>query len=953
MDVYTLVVILQLVGILVASIALVILIKGDPSRENRLLLCFTMLQILRNAGYLFEITSTSIEEALLAVKIQYIGSCFLCMLLLIFVARYCDVKLPKSFVALIGTVNMLVLLTVLTCEYHSLYYTRILFQDGGWYPHLLLVHGPMYYVYLFVSVLLPYFSTLSILFYSGAQTDNKKKKRNLYGTGTALGIAIFLLLLYESKMISFLYNPVPMIICIIVSLLVIILWNKSGFDMYRSGFSEVLETIDDCVIFMDVNKNIIEYNQASLGVFPELKDGKIRNITQIEDFPIDLLQTPGKCEFAFREKFYEGHLKAMTDEESMVRGYTMLIFDVTDTYQLIGEIMEIREEAEQANRAKSDFLANMSHEIRTPMNAIIGMSELIIEESRGRKMYDYACDIKTASKNLLGIINDILDLSKVESGKLELIEDKYYIQILLEEVTNMIKIVAAEHGLQILLELQPDVPHRLVGDEGRIRQILINLLNNAVKFTKKGYVKLKVSAEKSETSDIGLVFEVQDTGMGIKQEDLDKIFEEFQQVDTKKNRKVEGTGLGLTISKRLVHLMEGSITVDSVYGEGTVFTVRIPQKVEDARTVSEVPISVKDWRENLESMFVVPEYKVLLVDDNKVNLKVASKMLLDYQFQLDEALSGRDAIRMVKERKYDLILMDHMMPGMDGIEAAEIIREKCGENGKTPIMIALTANAIQGAKEMFLSHGFQDFIAKPISRIELHRALSKWIPGTLKQHIDEEVEEVLITEDDLAEIYMREVDVRKATERKGGGLDDYLDLLELFLMEGKEKLKLIRRLALEKDYHNYDIETHALKSAAANIGADKLSEEAKQHEFAAKEGRYEFIDENAEQLLDHYAALLSEVKRVLMKKGRIRQKEKNVANRLSEEELKEKLQMSLGALENFRPKESMQEIEAILEHDLEEEIEQKVEEVRTKLKLYEDDEAEELLRNLLIELTGE
>lgn len=953
MDIQTLVGILQLAGILIASVALVILVRGEPNKENRLLLCFTMLQILRNVGYLFEITSTTLEEALLAVKIQYIGSCFLTVLLLMFVAKYCSVKLPKSFICLIGTVNMAVLLSVLTCEYHKLCYTRVAFLEKGWYPHLVFAHGPMYYVYLFISVLLPFFATLGILFYSAAKTTNKKKKGNLYGIGVALCIPIFLLLLYESQIIPVIYNPVPLTLCIMVSILVIFFWNKSGFDMYRSGSAEVLETIDDCVIFMDANKNIIEYNLASLRVFPELEEGNISNITQIEDFPINLLQTPGKCEFAFRENFYEGHLKAMVDEESVVRGYTMLIFDVTDTYQLIGEIMEIREEAEQANRAKSDFLANMSHEIRTPMNAIIGMSELIIEESRGRKMYDYACDIKTASQNLLGIINDILDLSKVESGKLELIEDKYYIQLLLEEVTNMIKIVAAEHGLQILLELQPDVPHRLVGDEGRIRQILINLLNNSVKFTKKGHVKLRVSAEKSETADVCLVFEVEDTGIGIKKEDLEKIFEEFQQVDTRKNRKVEGTGLGLTISKRLVHLMEGSITVDSVYGEGTVFTIKIPQKVEDSRTVSEVPISAKDFRENLESMFLVPNYKVLIVDDNKVNLKVASKMLLAYQFQLDEASSGREAIRLVKEREYDLILMDHMMPGMDGIETTKIIREECGENGRRPIMIALTANAIKGAKEMFLSRGFQDFIAKPISKLELHRVLSKWIPANLKQHIDEEVEEVLITEDDLAEIYMRNVNVRKATERKGGGLDDYMDLLELFLMEGKKKLKLIRRLANEKDYHNYDIETHALKSAAANIGADKLSEEAKQHEFAAKEGRYDFIHENVEQLLNNYAELLSEVKRVLMKKGRIKVKEKNHFDMMAQEELREKLQAALTALENFRPKESMQEIENILEYGLVREVEQKVEEVRMKLKLYEDDEAEEQLQNLLKELDSE
>ncbi|MCI8326914.1 MAG: hypothetical protein HFI37_03960, partial [Lachnospiraceae bacterium] len=560
MDVQLIAIMVEFISILVAFSALFVLMKGEPSKENRLLLCFMLLQIQRNVGYLLELFSTSLKEILLAVKIQYVGTCFMALLLLLFVIKYCNAKIPKGFIAALGGVDTIALLLILTCEYHALYYQEIRVAENSWYPHLVTTSGFGYYLYLFGAIIIPFVVMLGILFQSVMKAENPKKKKNLTATGIALGIPAMLQVLYEARVIT-VYNPMPLILCIVVSVLIIFLWNKSGFDMYRSGSAEVLETIDDCVIFMDAEKNIEEYNQASLKVFPELKERDIKNIAQIEDFPIELLETPGKCEFAFREHFYEGHLKAMMDRENSIHGYTMLMFDVTDTYELIGEIMEIREEAEQANRAKSDFLANMSHEIRTPMNAIIGMSELIIEESRGGQMYEYASDIKTASLNLLGIINDILDLSKVESGKLELIEDKYYIQILVEEVASMIKIVAAERGLQVLLEMQPNVPHKLIGDEGRIRQILINLLNNAVKFTKKGHVKLKVSVQESEVADTCLIFEIEDTGMGIKKEDLQKIFEEFQQVDTKKNRKVEGTGLGLSISKRLVHLMEGSISV--------------------------------------------------------------------------------------------------------------------------------------------------------------------------------------------------------------------------------------------------------------------------------------------------------------------------------------------------------------------------------------------------------
>lgn len=952
MDMQITAVLLQLIGIAFASAAMLFMIKSDTSKENRLLTCFGVLLIVRNLGYLLEIIAVDREAAIMAVKTEYIGSVFLGFLLMLFVAKYVNISIPKFLVRFMGIVNVIVLISIMTVEYHNYHFAEIHFVNEGWYPHLEYSFGPIYFLYFGITVLLPLLIAIGILFYSACKSRNQKRRKTLYQVGIGLCILPIMMFLYRLGIYPWTYNPVPLIMSVMISLLIIFMWSNSGFDMYRKSSAEVLETIDDCVILMDEKKNIIQYNPASLKVFPELEENEIQNIAQIEDFPIELLETPGKCEFAFREGFYEGHLKTMSDVDGIVRGYTMLIFDVTDTYRLIGEIMEIREEAEQANRAKSDFLANMSHEIRTPMNAIIGMSELIIEESRGRKMYDYACDIKTASLNLLGIINDILDLSKVESGKLELIEDKYYIQLLVEEVTNMIKIVAAEHGLQFLTELQPDIPYKLIGDEGRIRQILINLLNNSVKFTRKGYVKLKVSMEPCESADIALVFQVEDTGIGIKQEDLEKIFEEFQQVDTRKNRKVEGTGLGLSLSKRLTHLMNGTITVDSVYGKGSTFTVRIPQKVEDGRTVGQMPISAKDVREKQESMFLVPGYKVLVVDDNKVNLKVAGKMLLEYQFEVDEATSGRDAIRLVKERLYDMILMDHMMPGMDGIETTKIIREECGENGRRPVIIALTANAISGAREMFLSNGFQDFIPKPISKLEVHAVLSKWIPARLKQHIDQEAEELLISEDELAEIYMLEVNVRKATERKGGSLDDYLELIELFLIDGKSKLKLLRRLADEKDYHNYDIETHALKSAAANIGADKLSEEAKQHEFAAKEGRYEFIQENVEQLLSDYAAILSEIRRVLIKKGKIVQKDKSQFEQIEKDVLKEKIQTALEALENFQPKETVRQIDSVLEYGLEKGIEERIEEVRMKLKMYEDDEAEELLHQLLKELNS-
>lgn len=940
---------LQIAGLVVAAIAIVILMKEEVTRENRLLLCYMMALLWFNIGYLFEVTAATLETALFASCIQRIGGCYLLWIYMLFLNRYCDARLPKPFIWILGILDNAIVVGIATSGSHNLYYTYAQLVTRSGCSKLILKYGPVFWLYEIISITIPYFVVFGIFMYGIKKSKSKKHRQTLMVIALLSCIPAVMMIVERWHLIELPFYPVPVTLCILISLLIIFMWHNTGFDIYRSASRDIFEIMDDGVVFFDSYKRIVSYNEAALQTFPELAGGELDTLEEIEGFPEDLLNVSGKSEFAFRDRFYESHLKELKDNEGTVRGYAMLIFDVTDTYELIGEIMEMREEAEQASRAKSEFLANMSHEIRTPMNAIIGMSELIIEESRGRKMYDFACDIKTASLNLLGIINDILDLSKVESGKLELVEDGYYLQVLIEEVTNMIKIVAAEHGIRLMWEVDGTIPHKLYGDVGRIRQILINILNNAVKFTRDGYVKLSVSQQENDGEQLWLIFRVEDTGIGIKEEDLIKIFEEFQQVDTKKNRKVEGTGLGLTISKRLVKLMKGTILVDSVYGKGTVFTIKIPQKIEDVRSITEIPISTKDIVGKQELMFTAPECRVLVVDDNLVNLKVAHKMLTEYEFQIDEAKNGNEAIALVKEREYELIFMDHMMPEMDGIITTKTIRSECGRNGKHPVIIALTANALNGAKEIFLSNGFQDFLAKPISKTELHGKLSKWVPAAYKNYTDKEVEPDLITEDELASIYMTDVNVYKATERKKGTLNDYLDLLELFLMDGTAKLKLIRKLADEKDYLNYDIETHGLKSAAANIGAEKLSEEAKLHEFAAREGRYEFVHENVEQLLNDYAAILGEIRRVLIKKGRLKPKDLTRARKIDTRTLVEKMRFALIDLENFNPKSSMETIEDILECELSPELEEKLEEIKSHLKLYEDDEAEEKLQELLEE----
>ncbi|MGN0553858.1 MAG: ATP-binding protein, partial [Oscillospiraceae bacterium] len=420
-----------------------------------------------------------------------------------------------------------------------------------------------------------------------------------------------------------------------------------------------------------------------------------------------------------------------------VFGLLILLFAIGMIYLLsaeekVRESNELREAkniAEQANRAKSDFLANMSHEIRTPINAIMGMNEMVLRESKDEIIRDYAANIQNASKTLLSLINDILDFSKIEAGKMEIIPVTYDTAVLLNDVVNMIDIKAKQKQLEFRVDIDNSIPSMLYGDEVRNRQIIVNLLNNAVKYTKQGYIKLSVSAIREE-GRVTLRMQVSDSGIGIKEEDLNKLFEGFQRLDLEQNRNIEGTGLGLAITQRLVEQMNGRMEVSSIYGQGSVFTVYLPQEIRDEKPVG-------DFRQHLEAVskkqaeykesFIAPDARVLVVDDNEMNLAVVKALLKKTQVQVTVCMSGKECLEITAKESFDIILLDHMMPEMDGIETLK--RLKTGENKCSSVpIIALTANAIVGAKAEYLNAGFADYLSKPIEGGSLEKMLLKYIP---------------------------------------------------------------------------------------------------------------------------------------------------------------------------------------------------------------------------------
>ncbi|MBR5425224.1 MAG: response regulator [Clostridiales bacterium] len=730
------------------------------------------------------------------------------------------------------------------------------------------------------------------------------------------------------------------------------------------------------------------------------------------------------------------------------------------------QIVEIKKkEAVAASQTKADFLASMSHEIRTPMNAIVGMTEMILRDDINPGVRENARNIKSAGNALLAIVNDILDFSKIESGKMEIINVRYQLTSVVNDIINIITVRMQDKNLDLVVNIDPHIPSELVGDEIRIRQILLNLLNNAVKFTSQGHITLKVAYQPVSSDMCLLHFDVSDTGMGIRPEDKQRLFGSFQRLDTRQNRAVEGTGLGLSICKRLMDLMGGTISVESEYGKGSTFSFELHQYIAKQKPMASVLEKKKEhvlyfdekaiYRdqarldlqrlgvsarfasaprdldpasnayysyffvskpmfdefsheirefcsshgnpkvvlmfdknelstgykdvlvvrrpvysavfasvltekpiESLESdefqeTFIAPEAKILVVDDNAVNLKVVKGLLEPYQMHVFTAGSGKQCIEMLRDgQRFDMIYMDHMMPDLDGIDTLRIIRQMDDEYFRTVPVVALTANAVSGVREMFFKEGFQDYVSKPIELAQLEKSLKSNLPAEMiirKQHTVASAPHF-----GEGDVQLRGVDCSKGLLNCGNNMDNYISLLKVVYEDGLIKIDRLRELAAAKDYAGYGIEAHALKSVAASIGAMDLSAMAKDHEFANYDGRFQFIDANYEDLLSSYQSLLDDIGLELRARGVIKLPNDSLNAEdeapklpITENELRQALINIRNSVEDFDQDSALQTLEWLMNFEMGPDVELGLKRTRNYLSDFQYDEAAESLNNLL------
>lgn len=704
--------------LLIAIVTQYVFVKWTNRRHSYLFL-YCMATLVNNLGYLMEMTATNSDAALKGTQVSYLGKVFIPLALFIIIMDVCGVKISSTLASWLSAFHLLIFVMVLTCKRHKWYYTGIQYTEEGLFPHNEFGHGIFYFIYMFLMFGYIIFGVIVLIKTIRKEKSHENKIIQMYFLGCVLveaaGFGIFMTGLTAGYDITaFAYAIATVFMCILIIKHDLL----SVLDLVRDF---VVDNIAEGIIAVDYDGKVVFYNDQVKRVYPEIAANPEAVVDDLEE------KLASKQHIENNDRIFE------PDEDILVRngvsrGKIYELADITDSYNFAMQLKQQKEIAENANESKSAFLSIVSHEIRTPMNAVVGMTDLLLRdgEELNEKQKNYLNNIKNSGASLVMIVNDILDQSKIEAGKMQIVDDVYDLREVTDNIRLIIENRIGSKPVRLIYNIDEKIPVKLIGDGLRIRQILINLMNNAVKFTSAGNICLSISVCDERKDKKALRFSIVDTGQGIRKEDLQHLGEAFTQVDIKKNHSKEGTGLGLSISRDFISMMGGQLEVTSEYGKGTEFFFTIWQGIPTGDEIEHVD-------ENTD--FTIPGVNILVVDDNDINLMIAEDLLEPLNAEVSVCNNGNDAIRMVREKKYDLIFIDYMMPGMNGVEATENIRKLADESEdsnmkeyfKNVPIVSLSGDTSSSTREKFIKAGINDWMDKPVDIIKLKTAVLKWV----------------------------------------------------------------------------------------------------------------------------------------------------------------------------------------------------------------------------------